>query len=137
MQLKREKRIWIAVGCATLGLALVVLFLFDPARSGFYPQCWLHKLTGLSCPGCGSLRAVHHLLHGQLVVAFRCNPLLVVLIPIAAGFLLRRLFKLWRGELTPVKERNRNGCYWVILVVLVVFGVLRNLPFAAFAWMSP
>ena len=50
---------------ALLGLA-AVLFFFNPAQSGFYPFCVFHRTTGLLCPGCGSLRALHQLLHQRI-----------------------------------------------------------------------
>ncbi len=49
-----------------MALAGIVLFCFDPERCGFYPICIFHQSTGLLCPGCGSLRAMHQLLHGHL-----------------------------------------------------------------------
>ena len=55
-----------------------VLFFFDPVRTWFYPQCLFHTLTGLQCPGCGSLRALHALLHGEIRRAVALNPLLFV-----------------------------------------------------------
>src|SRR6266446_10007644 len=78
---------------AILGSA-VILFLFNPAQSGFYPVCLFHQSTGLLCPGCGSLRALHQLLHGHLVAAVHLNALLVLSLPpvcwVAGRSFLRR-----------------------------------------------
>src|SRR4051794_7766742 len=60
---------------------LVALRIFNPASSGVFPPCPLHYLTGLYCPGCGSLRAIHALLHGNLHNAWAMNPLTMVLLP--------------------------------------------------------
>ena len=77
---------------AALLLALGVLFLVDPRASGLYPRCPFLLLTGLECAGCGSARALHALLHGDVVAAFRFNPLATVAAPFllyaAAGALL-------------------------------------------------
>src|SRR5262245_36358819 len=70
---------------AILGSA-AVLFWFNPAQSGFYPTCYFHSWTGLLCPGCGSLRAMHQLLHGDIVAAMHFNVLFVLSLPIAAWF---------------------------------------------------
>src|SRR5260221_9010819 len=67
-----------------IALAAGVLFFFDPAEHAFYPVCFFHRTTGLLCPGCGSLRAVHQLSHGHLAAAFRVKPLLVVCLPFLA-----------------------------------------------------
>jgi len=69
-----------------LGLlaGLAVLFAVDPRTTGLYPRCPFLLLTGLECAGCGSARALHALLHGDVTAAFRFNPLATV----AAPFLL-------------------------------------------------
>ncbi len=63
------------------GAAIVLLCVFDPATSGVFPPCPVRYLTGLYCPGCGSLRALHALLHGELGRAFAMNPLMIVTLP--------------------------------------------------------
>lgn len=72
--------------------AAAVLFLFDPATAGFYPPCLFSALFGRECPGCGSLRAIHQLLHGNLDAAWALNRAIVIAMPLAvlASFLLRR-----------------------------------------------
>ena len=64
--------------------AAAVLFLFDPATARFYPPCLFTALFGRECPGCGSLRAVHQLLHGNLASAWTLNRGIVVALPLAA-----------------------------------------------------
>src|SRR3954447_20165 len=64
-------------------IGLAVLYWFNPAQFGFYPRCALYETTGLLCPGCGSLRAIHQLLHGHLAAAFQLNALLVLGLPFA------------------------------------------------------
>src|SRR6056297_1458833 len=44
------------------GLA-VLYFLLNPDETEFFPRCIFHSLTGYYCPGCGSQRAIHNLLH--------------------------------------------------------------------------
>ncbi len=63
----------------------VVLFFFDPATTGFYPPCLFTTVFGRACPGCGSLRAVHQLLHGNLRAAWALNPMLTIVGPLAAA----------------------------------------------------
>jgi hypothetical protein len=106
---------------------LGVLFFFNPQQHAFYPFCLFHRMTGLLCPGCGSLRAVHELLHGDLVGALRYNPLLVASLPLA-GFLF------WRSLGLPTRSEaagpdSSSRWIWVALGVLLLFGVVRNLPF--------
>ena len=53
-----------------IGLAIFVgialLAWLDPTTSGVFPPCPIHAITGLHCPGCGSLRPTHQLLNGNL-----------------------------------------------------------------------
>ena len=72
--------------------AAAVLFLFDPATAGFYPPCLFRTVFGFSCPGCGSLRAVHQMLHGNLGAAWALNKPILIAMPLAAlaSFLFRK-----------------------------------------------
>jgi len=122
---------WLWVLMAGLFVALlVVLFCFNPANHSFYPFCAFHRLTGLQCPGCGGLRAAHQMLHGHVVTAFRYNPLVVLAAPVVAFVALRRL---WRGpQKEKVSHRRQARWAWFAFTVLVVFWIVRNLPFDLF-----
>jgi hypothetical protein len=101
----------------------------DPNQSGHYPTCPFLFLTGRYCPGCGSLRAVHALAHGDLGGAVGLNVLTVLGGVVLTVIWLRWATRSWRGE-----QRTTVAPPWVhyaLLVVLVVFGVVRNLPFGA------
>lgn len=59
----------------------VLYFFIDPSESRFLPRCLFHELTGWKCPGCGSQRMLHALLHGNLTEAWRQNAMLLCAIP--------------------------------------------------------
>jgi hypothetical protein len=129
----RRSRIWrwLWWGAAgLLGIALAVLFLFNPAQHAFYPFCAFHRMTGLECPGCGGLRAVHHLLRGEVVTAFRFNPLVMLSLPVLLALLVRRLVLGPRAE--PLSGRAQARWAMAIFIVLVVFWIVRNLPLEMF-----
>lgn len=126
------------LSAAALLAAVAVLHVRDPHRSGSYGFCpWL-LATGTYCPGCGGLRAVHDLSHADLAGALSSNLLVVALVPVGvllwAAWLRLRL----RGRV-PVHGRTltlgTRSWLWSLPVVLAVFGVLRNLDFAA--WLAP
>jgi Protein of unknown function (DUF2752) len=102
------------------------LYLVDPARHEVYP-CLLRSTTGLQCPGCGGLRATHQLLHGHLAAAWSLNPLAVLLVPFYALFAGHVGLGLVRGQgfrwAAP-----RPAVIWVGLGGIILFGILRNLP---------
>jgi hypothetical protein len=116
------------------GAAVLVLFFCDPDRVPIYPVCPFHAITGLACPGCGSLRALHALLHGHLLAALHFNVLLVMSLPLVSGFGFRLARNQFRGgppvAICPV-------WLWVYLVAVIAFGILRNLPFPVFASFAP
>ena len=129
----------VALGLLALAALLalgVVFFFFDPSRHNFYPACMFHKLTGWNCPGCGGLRALHHLAHGNVVTAFHCNPLFIALLPFLLLIGVR-----WLTNGGQAFNGNtvffRPVVLWTLLAITLLFTVLRNLPGPAFAWMSP
>src|SRR5579872_586117 len=89
------------VGLFVAALGIISLRIFDPATSGLFPPCPLHYLTGWYCPGCGSLRAMHALLHGNLQQAWAMNPLTIVLLPFVAYGLASELIAALRGRGLP------------------------------------
>jgi hypothetical protein len=113
--------------------AVAILFFFNPSRHGFYPICYFHSITGLKCPGCGSLRALHELLHGNVLEAVRLNALLLLCLP-CFGWLAARFFaaRLRRQAATFAVQPL---FLWAFLCVAMVFTVLRN--FHSFAWLAP
>ena len=81
-----------AVGLAVIAIAIIGLAVyayFDPAGSVLFPKGPFRMLTGWDCPGCGSQRTIHALLHADIRQAFGYNPLLVLSILYlgAAGYL--------------------------------------------------
>ena len=125
---------WIAVIIlAVLAAGIGVTVFFNPAAHQFYPVCQFHRLTGLNCPSCGGTRALYALLHGNFSAALRNNALLV------GGIFFLAARGGWWG-LKKVRGRSTGGFFsakllWPLLVVVLVFTVLRNLP--AFAFLSP
>lgn len=129
-------RVWpaaFALGCCAI---LVMLYVWEPVAGGLFPPCPFHALTGLHCPGCGSLRATHQLLHGELWAAFRLNPLMVLALPLLAFAVTSGH---WRWLRPTWVDRFTSHAAWptAILVLVLVYWVLRNLPFEPFCWLAP
>ena len=111
-----------------------MLYLFDPAApNSLYPICLLHATTGLNCPGCGATRAMHQLLHGNVVAAAHLNLLFVLCFPVAVWWAIRLVSGWFSGR--PVDTSIRPAWLWTFLAVASVFTVLRNLP--GFEWLAP
>lgn len=121
---------------ASAALAVVTLRVFDPATSGVFPPCPMRYLTGWYCPGCGSLRAIHQLLLGNLRAAWAMNPLTVVLIPfLTYGLASHALFEI-RGRGLPRMFLPAVSIR-VLCAVILLFGMARNLPVHPFDLLAP
>jgi hypothetical protein len=118
--------IWL--GLVGLAVALFVLWKFEPRGQFFYPQCWMYRMTGFQCPGCGGLRATHALLNGDIAAAWKLNPLVVGLAPVAGWFAMIAALRWWRGITLPNPFGHRYAIA-VFIGLLVGFGIGRNLNF--------
>jgi hypothetical protein len=124
----------VLVAGAVLG-ASVVLHLRDPHQSGSYLFCpWL-VLTGTYCPGCGGLRAVHDLTHGDLAAAASSNLLLIGSLPLAAWMWSRWFLDRWLGVRRTLDHRLGVLGAVALGIVSLAFWVVRNLP--ALEWLAP
>lgn len=112
-----------AVGAAALGVVALVAAR-DPARGG-YPPCPFRLATGLDCPGCGTLRALHALAAGDLGAAVGLNALVVLALPFVVWAYLAWLGAAL-GRPLPV-PRLPPAVGWAAVAVALAFGVARNL----------
>ena len=83
-----KRRVLLICGLLAAILCACLLFLFNPETTSCYPRCPFYALTGLQCPGCGTLRGLHALMHLQLADAWHFNPAMIVSIPVIVSFLL-------------------------------------------------
>jgi len=115
----------------TVAAAATYLFIFEPGKSGFFLDCPFRVLTGFTCPGCGSTRGLHRLLHGDLLGAFQFNPLMMLLLPILFYALVRHTMAVFRDQ--PIKGNQLNARFiWMFFVVVMSFWIFRNTPFYPF-----
>lgn len=120
----------VAAGAAATVLLIATV---DPNEPGHYPTCPVLALTGHLCPGCGSLRAVHAMAHGDLGAAVGLNLLAVLAVLPLAVVWLQWVRRCRRGRArTTVAPAS---ALWGLLVAVAVFTVVRNLP--AGQWLAP
>ncbi len=117
---------WV-VALGALSVLAVAYTLLDPLDYAIFPKCPVKVLTGWDCPGCGSQRAIHALLNGQVAEAFRCNALLVLSIPyLLAGFAFNLVRTPGERLLRWRKRLFGETTIYIILGIIAVFTVLRN-----------
>jgi hypothetical protein len=105
----------------------VAAAVVDP-HTTHVPLCPLNAVTGLSCPFCGSLRALHDLSRLHVGQAVHDNALLVAALPVLAAYWLIASRAQRAGRPRPAVPR------WVavaVVVLVVAFTVARNVPFGA------
>lgn len=120
----RRKIVWTIVAVALVVMA-VVYFAFDPTSTRFFPKCPFLMLTGFKCPGCGSQRAIHALLHADVLAALRYNAALVVSLPLIALLLANRL---WRTRYPRFYAAlNSTAVTLTTAIVVVLWWLLRNI----------
>lgn len=122
----KKRAVIILVIIAAL-LFVCIYWALDPSQYPF-PQCPFYRLTGLKCPGCGSQRALHQLLHFNILSAFKYNALLVVSIPLLAFLFSADLL---REKCPKYFLASRHPIFsWGVLALIVLWWVLRNV----FGW---
>jgi hypothetical protein len=78
---------------------------------------------------------MHQLLHGHLEAAFRFNALIVSALPLLAAACVQAAR--YKAINKPAMAWVRPGWLWALLVILIVFGILRNVPGAAHYYLAP
>jgi len=131
-----SERFAAACGAAALGIGSAAVWYFDPAKESFFPVCPLYRLTGFACPGCGMTRAFHALFHGDILTALHYNafvPVFAVLLTFVFVSLI-----LYAASARSIRiYAFKPSMLWTVFALLLVFGVLRNLPFYPFSLLFP
>jgi hypothetical protein len=133
---RRERMRGPLVTAGIVGGLTVALHFRDPHASGSWGFCPWAALTGFYCPGCGGLRAVNDLTNGDIVGAASSNLVFVLMVPVLVLLWLRWARRAWTGG-QPTERGVQHPGAWIAVfaAVMVVFGVLRNLP--AGSWLAP
>lgn len=117
-------------------VSAITLYLFEPSSSSIYPPSPFRALTGLYCPGCGTLRGLHQLLHGNFRAALGFNPLMLLSLP----YLIYSYVRYSLPAFTNYKVRplfiQPNWIWWIVKITLA-YWILRNIPFVPFSFLAP
>ncbi|WP_317164269.1 DUF2752 domain-containing protein [Sphingobacterium luzhongxinii] len=109
------------------GIGLIYKY-FNPLESVFFPRCPTKTITGLDCPGCGMQRAAHHLLNGEIQLAFIQNPLLFALTPyILLGFYLQLVPQPTETEFKLRRVLYSQKAIIILGVITLIYTIIRNI----------
>jgi len=121
-----------------LAASAAFLTTHDPGAAGSrYPSCAFHQMTGLWCPGCGLTRGAYQLLHGHVGAALGYNvftPLALVAI-VAVWFAWLRVS--WGATPIRVPKRAARSLAVILPVLVIGYGVLRNVPVSPLRALAP
>ena len=120
-------RIAAAAGAAVLASGAAFVALVDPTKLSFFPICPLFALTGFACPGCGLTRAFHSLFNGYVIPALDFNILVPVWAAIFGYSFVSLVLMAVRGRGLPMWP-TWPRFLWTFMIVLLTFGVVRNIP---------
>jgi hypothetical protein len=112
------------------------LYVFNPAGSDMLPKCPFHWLTGLHCPGCGTVRALHQLLHGNVLAAMRLNSFAVIMLPPVVYGLVSMGLQFVGCKPLPSKFIPAFWI-WTLFAVILLYWVLRNVPYYPCTLLAP
>ncbi len=115
----------IVLAVAVLMLLGIIYYALDPSQSGVFPRCTFLSFTGYKCPGCGSQRAIHALLHGDVAAAFKFNALLLISIPWIGLCLFAEGVRLRHPRFYD--RVNAPLLIWLYLAMVLVWWLLRNI----------
>ena len=103
----------------------LIYYALDPSQSELFPRCGFLTLTGYKCPGCGSQRAIHALLHGDIVGAFKYNAMLFISIP----WLVLCFYAESQRTRNPRLYARLNSplLIWLFLAMALIWWLLRNI----------
>ncbi len=125
----------LTLAASAASVAIWLLWHFDPnASNNRFPPCMFRALTGYYCVGCGLTRALHALVHGDIVRAFAMNPLAMILFPLMPLMLLHT--RGWQPvRLQPLMSIVMTPKLWLLL--LPAYWIARNLPWWPFTLLAP
>lgn len=122
----RDRRVFLIMAfMGLLAVLAVVYYFFDPMEARWMPKCIWKVATATECPGCGSQRMAHALMHGDLRAAWQANAYALCMLPLVGVMLWLELFR----ERHPVMYSRVHSpvAIWVLTVSVLVWWVVRNL----------
>jgi len=119
----------IKTNCIMLLIGTIYLIWYRLTHLGI--PCVFHLVTGLYCPGCGISRMFLALSHFDFAEAFRYNCFVLILLPYGVFIYVRHNVYAIMGKVYNYKKYHRYILN-VILVLAIVFGIVRNIPYFYF-----
>ena len=137
MAMATKYKISIIVSIVILLLGVVSLYFFiNPSEYNFFPKCPFFNYTGIYCAGCGSQRAIHQIINGNIITGIRHNYLLILVFGVlsykAGIFILNKFHNKTYADIFHKPLATK-----IILILVLLFWVLRNIRIVPFTELAP
>ncbi len=133
--IKYEKlwRILFAVGAPLCILSSAVYFYFHGSKL----RCIVYDQFHIYCCGCGATRALEDLMHFRILQALDHNIFFVISLPFVSYYFFKEYVRIATGKdiITFVKLKPNTTI--IILIIILLFGIIRNIPFYPFTILAP
>ncbi len=120
-----------------LGGIIIIYSYFNPAQHSFFIPCPFNYVTGYHCPGCGSQRAIHQLLHLNILGALRFNPLLILSLPLIFLGVGVQIWNFIFETQYRIPLFYNNKFIYGYFIVVILYWILRNIPYEPFNLLAP
>lgn len=121
---KRVLRTFLLVNIG-LAAGIFLLAFFPINKYHFYPVCPWYGLTHTYCPGCGTLRGIDHILHGDLLGLFKANKIGVIFIPILLWEYIQMGVQGIGGYRLPELTLSKIELY-ILVILIITYWIARN-----------
>lgn len=131
--LNRTLRILFGIGIPLIVIGLIV-YLYGYGSP--FP-CAFYQLLSVYCTGCGAGRAAFDLIHFDILGALGHNMLFTLVSPFVAYYIIKIYIRITFNK-DPLPFFNISlKLGYIILLVVVVFTILRNIPVFPFSMLAP
>ena len=135
--MRRPVRIVIFMCIFVLALVGSLFLYYHSPEEKMWLVCVFYKLSGYYCPGCGSGRACYSILHGRLRQAFRYNPLLCILLPWFALYVVVCAVQWLLHGRETISRRIPVWATYILFLIIILYGILRNIDTYPFTLLAP
>ncbi len=137
MQTTRKNILKALLPILVLGVLAFIYHSYNPSLATFYLPCPLYYTTDLYCAGCGSQRALHHLMHFEIGKAFGYNPFLVISIPLLIYAVVVQYVNFVWNTRFRVKLFYSNTFIVIYFGLAILYMILRNIEVEPFNFLAP
>jgi hypothetical protein len=127
-----KKRIFKTIFFLIIGILLLFGYYFLNKKTGFSVPCMIHEITGYYCPGCGITRMFFALIKFNFAEAFRYNQLVFILTPFLVFYFFYHIYLYIFEKKDKILVKIPNYVYIILLIIVIAWGIVRNLEMFPF-----